>query len=142
MRVMASRTSSSAGSSAVSRWNSTKVTDCPSVTEEIVRLTPSSVATAFSTRRVTSVSSCAGAAPGRFTVTVTIGKAMSGKRETGSWWNANSPATHSAMNSRIAGSGTSKPGQRTWNSSRCRNSLRYGSRSTYSFHSRRIDTAP
>ena len=42
-------------------------------------LTPCSVATLFSILRATSVSSCAGLAPGRLAVTLTVGRSMSGK---------------------------------------------------------------
>src|SRR5439155_21296439 len=42
-------------------------------------LTPCSVATWFSIRRATSVSSCEGEAPGSDAVTITVGRSMSGK---------------------------------------------------------------
>src|SRR5262245_31515064 len=68
-------------------------------------LTPCSVATEFSILRATSVSSCAGDAPGRAAVTVTVGRSMSGK-----FWifialKAINPRIESRMKSRTAGIG-------------------------------------
>ena len=64
-----------------------------------------SVAMEFSSLRATSVSSCAGEAPGSEAVTITIGRSMSGK-----FWifiarNDISPASVSMTNSRMAGVG-------------------------------------
>ena len=66
---------------------------------------PVMVATESSTLRVTSVSSWLGEAPGRLIVTVTIGKATSGKRAIGSLWKPHRPATHSTKKIISAGSG-------------------------------------
>src|ERR1700754_1199665 len=68
-------------------------------------LTPCSVATEFSILRATSVSSCAGEAPGKEAVTVTVGRSMSGK-----FWifielNDINPRMDSRMKSRTAGIG-------------------------------------
>src|ERR1044071_9235444 len=68
-------------------------------------VTPCSVAIEFSILRATSVSSCAGEAPGSEAVTVTVGRSMSGK-----FWifialKASSPASVSMMNSRTDGIG-------------------------------------
>ena len=68
-------------------------------------LTPCSVATEFSILRATSVSSCAGDAPGSEAVTVTVGRSMSGK-----FWifiarKPSTPASVSMTNSRMAGVG-------------------------------------
>jgi len=84
MRVTASRVSSSAVARSASSWNSMVVVLTPSLTEDITRLTLLTVATESSTLRVTSASSWLGDAPGWVTVTVVIGKAISGKRATGS----------------------------------------------------------
>jgi hypothetical protein len=95
MRLTAARVSSSAPGRSVESWNSIAVVLTPSVTVEVTRLTPSSVATWSSTLRVTSVSNWLGDAPGWLMVTTTIGKLMSGKRATGSFQNPYRPATHS-----------------------------------------------
>ena len=81
----------------------------PSTTVEVTRLTLATVATESSTLRVTSVSSCEGEAPGWMIVTTVIGKAMSGKRATGSLWKPHKPATHSTKNSITAGTGLRMP---------------------------------
>ena len=77
----------------------------PSLTEDTTRLMLGMVATESSTLRVTSASSCDGDAPGWVMVTVVIGKAMSGKRATGSLWKPHKPATHNTKNTITAGSG-------------------------------------
>ena len=63
------------------------------------------MATASSILRATSVSSCAGAAPGRLALTVTIGNSMSGKSCTTLPRNDSKPARLSNTNSMIAGIG-------------------------------------
>ena len=63
------------------------------------------VAIEFSSLRATSVSSCAGAAPGRLAVTVTIGRSMSGKFWIFIRWKPSRPARVSMMNSSTAGIG-------------------------------------
>ena len=105
MRVTASRTSSSASARLVSSTNSIAVLLRPSLTDEVTRLMPLTVATASSTLRVTSVSSWLGEAPGRAMVTVTIGKLTSGNRAIGNLWKPHRPATHSTKKIISAGSG-------------------------------------
>src|SRR6478672_11129888 len=66
---------------------------------------PCTVAIEFSILRATSVSSCAGAAPGSAAVTITVGRAMSGK-----FWifialNDSTPPKVSSTNSITAGIG-------------------------------------
>ena len=68
-------------------------------------LTPCSVATEFSILRATSVSSCAGAAPGRTAVTVTVGRSMSGKFWIFIDWKPIRPTSVSMMNSSTDGVG-------------------------------------
>src|SRR5437763_1958693 len=68
-------------------------------------LRPCTVASEFSILRATSVSSCAGDAPGSDAVTITVGRSMSGK-----FWifialKLISPVTVSMMKSSIAGIG-------------------------------------
>ncbi len=71
MRVTASRTSFTARSMFLPKTNSTVVLETPSWTLEVMCTTSPTVATEFSTMRVTWVSSSAGAAPASVTVTVT-----------------------------------------------------------------------
>src|SRR6187431_1087612 len=68
-------------------------------------LSPCKVATAFSILRATSVSSCAGAAPGRAAVTITVGRSMSGKFCTFIALKDRKPAKLSSTNSITAGIG-------------------------------------
>jgi hypothetical protein len=77
-RVTASRTSFIARSMSLPNWNSIAVAERPSVTVELRCDTSPTVATAFSTSRVTCASSSDGEAPGCVTVTVTTGMSMSG----------------------------------------------------------------
>lgn len=72
------RTSLAAVSGSMPNVNSTVVTDEPSLIEVETSSTPSSVATAFSITRATCTSISLGAAPGCETVTVTVGRSMSG----------------------------------------------------------------
>jgi hypothetical protein len=72
------RTSLAAVSGSVPSVNSTVVTEEPSLIEVETSSTPSRVATAFSTTRATCTSISLGAAPGCATVTVTVGRSMSG----------------------------------------------------------------
>jgi hypothetical protein len=78
MRVTASRTSFTARSMSLPKTNSTVVLDTPSWTLEVMCTTSPTVATEFSTMRVTWVSISAGAAPVSVTVTVTYGMSTSG----------------------------------------------------------------
>jgi len=78
VRVTASRTSFSARSMSFPNANSIHVEDTPSDTNDWMCATSPTVVTAFSTTRVTSVSSSAGAAPGSVMVTITNGMSMSG----------------------------------------------------------------
>src|SRR5687767_10344346 len=66
---------------------------------------PCSVAMAFSILRATSVSSCAGAAPGSDAVTLTVGRSMSGKFCTFMALKDRKPAKDSSTNSITAGIG-------------------------------------
>ena len=66
---------------------------------------PCSVATEFSILRATSVSICAGAAPGRLAVTVTVGRSMSGNCWIFMRLKAITPSRVSMTNSSIAGIG-------------------------------------
>ena len=64
MRVIASRTSSSAAERSVPKRNSMLVVEAPSSTVEVICSMPAIVATASSTLRVISLSICVGATPG------------------------------------------------------------------------------
>src|SRR4051794_2429155 len=66
---------------------------------------PCSVAMEFSILRATSVSSCAGAAPGSDAVTLTVGRSMSGKFCTFMALKDRKPANVSSTNSITAGIG-------------------------------------
>ena len=66
---------------------------------------PVTVATASSTLRVISVSSCEGATPGYGTVTTTVGISMSGRSWMPSFVKPTTPAIESATNSTITGTG-------------------------------------
>src|SRR5215471_16195832 len=96
-RVTASRTSLTARSMSLPKMNSTEVADVPSVTVDMMCVTSPTVATAFSTMRVTCVSSSAGAAPGSPTVTVTTGMSTSGNWLMPSFLNPMIPANVSRM---------------------------------------------
>ena len=78
-RCTAERTSSTASCTGFSRRNSIISVTAPSCTLVVMCFSPWMVATAFSSLRATSFSSCAGAAPGSEAVTVTVGRSMSGK---------------------------------------------------------------
>ena len=78
-------------------------------------LTSCSVASWFSSLRATCDSSCAGEAPGRLAVTVTVGRSMSGK-----FWifiqrKPSRPARVSMMKSRMAGIGLRMDAEETFN---------------------------
>ena len=77
--VTAERTSSSASWPDFSRRNSAVMVTPPSCTRVVMCLSPWVVAMAFSSLRATSVSSCAGAAPGKEALTVIVGRSRSGK---------------------------------------------------------------
>lgn len=66
---------------------------------------PCTVAMAFSSLRATSVSSCAGAAPGSEAETLTVGRSMSGKFCTFMALNDSMPPKVSSTNSITAGIG-------------------------------------
>ena len=82
--VTASRTSFTARSTCVSSWNSTTVSEVPSVMVEEMCFTPCTPAIEVSTTLVTCVSSSLGAAPGWVMVTETIGTSIFGMRVIGS----------------------------------------------------------
>ena len=82
-----------------------RVSDWPSVTVEMMCLTPVMLATASSTSFVTWVSSSAGAAPDWTTVMETSGISMFGKRVTGIVMKLMTPSRVSTANSTIAGTG-------------------------------------
>lgn len=105
MRVMASFTSLRARSALVSSWNSTVVTEAPSVSTNVMCLTPTTGDTASSTRRDTWVSSSDGEAPACVTVTEISGKSMFGKRSTGKPRNAMTPSAVRMRNRMIDGTG-------------------------------------
>ena len=105
MRVMASRTSSSAAERSVPKRNSMLVVDAPSSTVEVICSMPAIVATASSTLRVISDSICVGATPGYVTVTTTAGNSMSGRSSTPSFGKLMRPATVSAMKRTMTGTG-------------------------------------
>ena len=105
MRVIASRTSSSAADRSVPKRNSMLVVDAPSSTVDVICSMPAIVATASSTLRVTSDSICVGATPEYVTVTTTAGNSMSGRSSTPSFGKLTSPAAVSAMNSTMTGTG-------------------------------------
>ena len=81
------------------------VVDMPSVTVDMMCLTPVMLATASSTSLVTWLSSSAGAAPDWTTVIETSGMSMFGKRVTGSVMKLMTPSSVSTENSTIAGTG-------------------------------------
>src|SRR5687768_4399368 len=68
-------------------------------------LSPCTEASEFSILRATSVSICAGEAPGSEAVTVTIGRSMSGKFWIFIAWKPSRPARVSMMKSRMDGVG-------------------------------------
>jgi hypothetical protein len=78
-RSTASLTSSSASDRSRSSVKSAMMLTWPSVMFVTRCCRPSSVAIEFSTLRATSVSSCAGAAPGKLNTTLTAGRSRSGK---------------------------------------------------------------
>ena len=104
-RETAERTSSTASCTGFSSWNSAAMVAVPSVSVEVMCLSPWVVAMAFSILRATSLSSCPGAAPGREAVTMTTGRSMSGKFCTFMDRKASSPANVSSTNSMAAGMG-------------------------------------
>ena len=77
----------------------------PSCTLVVMCLRPCSGASAFSSLRATSVSSCEGATPGRLAVTEMVGTSRSGKFCTFMDPKAMKPATVSSTNSMTAGIG-------------------------------------
>ena len=81
------------------------VCDWPSVTVDMMCLTPGMLATASSTSLVTWLSSSAGAAPDWTTVTAISGMSMLGNRVTGSVMKLMMPRSVSTENSTIAGTG-------------------------------------
>ena len=105
IRVIASRTSSSAAERSVPNRNSMLVVDAPSSTVEVICSMPAIVATASSTLRVISLSICVGATPGYVMVTMTAGNSMSGRSSTPSFGKLRRPATVSAMNRTMTGTG-------------------------------------
>ena len=102
---MAERTSSTASCVGFSMRNSAVIDTTPSCTLVVMCLRPCSGASAFSSLRATSVSSCEGAAPGRLAVTVMVGTSRSGKFCTFMDPKAMKPATVSSTNSMTAGIG-------------------------------------
>ena len=104
-RAMASLTSFKARSWFTSSWNWIIVCDDPSVTVEVMCLTPLMPANASSTLRVTCVSSSAGAAPDCVTRTMTTGMSMLGKRATGIERKLTMPSVIRTRNSTSAGTG-------------------------------------
>ena len=86
-----------------------RVTELPSLTAETILSMSGMLATASSTRRVTSVSICDGVAPGRVIVIWTVGSAMSGSCAIGSWRSPYNPAMHSTTKVSAAGSGLRIP---------------------------------
>ena len=105
MRDTASRTSSTASCRFFSSRNSAVTTAPPSTTVAPVFLMPCTAATAVSTLRATSVSICAGAAPGIASVTVTSGNSTSGMFCTFIARKPSSPAIVSSTNSSTDGIG-------------------------------------
>ena len=81
------------------------VVDAPSSTVEVICSMPAIVATASSTLRVISLSICVGATPGYVTVTMTAGNSISGRSSTPSFGKLKRPATVSAMNRTMTGTG-------------------------------------
>ena len=105
MLTTASRTSVTASEIGFSRMNSTITCAWPSSTLVVMFFTPCRLATASSSLRATSVSSCAGAAPSSVAVTMTTGSSMSGKSCTPVVLNASRPTSVSMANSSSAGTG-------------------------------------
>ena len=99
------RTSSTASWVGFSSRNSAVMVTPPSCTLVKIFFKPCKGASAFSILRATSVSSCAGAAPGSEADTVTVGNSRSGKFCTFMLWKDNSPAKQSITNSMMAGIG-------------------------------------
>ena len=104
-RAMAERTSSTASCTGFSNRNSAVTVTAPSCTLVVMCLRPCSVAMLFSSLRATSVSSCAGAAPGRDADTLTVGRSMSGKFCTFMALKDSRPPKVSSTNSITAGIG-------------------------------------
>jgi hypothetical protein len=104
-RATASRTSSRASCGGFSSWKLTVRWAVLSTSVVSMCLTPCTVASAFSILRATSVSSCAGEAPGSDAVIVTAGSVMSGKACTFSAAKPMSPAIVSSTKSRMPGVG-------------------------------------
>ncbi len=103
--AIASLTSFSARSVGTSSRNSIEVSELPSVTVELMCLTPATPATASSTFRVTWVSSSEGAAPDWVMVTAITGTSMLGARVMGMSRKASTPSTVSTANSTMDGIG-------------------------------------
>src|SRR6202040_3192325 len=93
MFAIALRTSFTARSAGVSSWNSTVVTDTPSEMLDVMCLTPTTPAAAFSTFFVTWVSNSLGAAPVWVTVMVTMGMSILGICVIGSVFRLTAPST-------------------------------------------------
>ena len=104
-RATAERTSSTASCTGFSRRNSAMTLTPPSCTLVVMCFRPCTVAMEFSSLRATSVSNCAGAAPGNDAETLTVGKSMSGKFCTFMALKDKMPPNVSSTNSITAGIG-------------------------------------